>query len=154
MESAGKGGLAYVVVAGLGHLAWEIAQLPLYTIWQNGTARQIAVAVVHCAAGDVLITVGTLVIAGLIAHGLDWRRFGLIITMLLTAVVLGIGYTVFSEWLNVEIRKSWSYSSAMPVLPWLGTGLSPILKWLVVPGAAAVFTFGRRTSLMGLIRRR
>ena len=74
--------------------------------------------------------------------------------MLTAAIMIGITYTVFSEWLNVEVRRSWSYSPAMPVLPWLGAGLSPILQWLVVPGVAATLTFGWETTLMGLIRRR
>ena len=54
--------------------------------------------------------------------------------MSFAAIVLGIGYTIFSEWLNVEVRRSWAYSSAMPVLPWLGTGLAPVLQWIFVPG--------------------
>jgi hypothetical protein len=49
-------------------------------------------------------------------------------------VILGLGYTVFSEWLNIEIRRSWSYSDLMPTLPWLGTGLTPLAQWLVIPG--------------------
>jgi hypothetical protein len=45
--------------------------------------------------------------------------------MALAAVLLGLGYTVFSEWLNARIRQSWSYTEAMPVIPPLGTGLPP-----------------------------
>ena len=48
----------------------------------------------------------------------------------------GAAYTIFSEWPNVEIRRSWSYTTAMLVLPWLGTGLMPLLQWLIVPGLA------------------
>ena len=150
--AVGRRVLSYVAVAGIGHFAWEVAQLSLYTIWWTGPTRDIVVAAIHCTLGDLLITVCTLVIAGLIAHGLGWRRFG--VGTLLAAIVLGIAYTVFSEWLNVEVRRSWSYSAGMPVLLWLGTGLSPVLQWLVVPGVAAILTFGWETSLMGLIRRR
>jgi hypothetical protein len=63
-----------------------------------------------------------------------WRAFGW--RMVFTAIVLGAAYTVFSERLNVEIWRSWSYTAAMPVLPLLGTGLTPLLQWLVVPGLA------------------
>jgi len=56
--------------------------------------------------------------------------------MVFTAIGLGVAYTIFSEWLNVEIRRSWSYTAAMPVLPWLGTGLTPLLQWVIVPGLA------------------
>jgi hypothetical protein len=52
------------------------------------------------------------------------------------AVALGVGYTVFSEWLNTAVRSGWAYSDLMPVVPILGTGLSPLAQWLVVPLAA------------------
>jgi hypothetical protein len=37
----------------------------------------------------------------------------------------------------------------MPVLPWLGIGLSPVLQWVVVPGTAGTITFDWKTILMG-----
>jgi hypothetical protein len=43
---------------------------------------------------------------------------------------------VFSEWLNTQLHQNWSYTEAMPVLPPLGTGLTPFLQWLAVPGIA------------------
>ena len=56
--------------------------------------------------------------------------------MVFTAILLGAAYTVFSEWFNVDIRRSWSYTAAMPILPLIGTGLTPLLQWLIVPGTA------------------
>ena len=47
---------------------------------------------------------------------------------MLTAIVVGLCYTVFSEWLNTQVRHSWSYTGAMPLLPPLGTGLTPFLQ--------------------------
>ena len=99
---------AYLAVSAAAHLVWEILQLPLYTIWTTGTARQMAFAVLHCTGGDVLTA----------------------------ALLIGVGYTIYSEWLNTGSRASWACSGLMPVVPGLGTGLSPILQWLVVPTAA------------------
>jgi hypothetical protein len=48
--------------------------------------------------------------------------------MILTAIVLGVAYTNLSEWLNVQILRRWSYTAAMPVLPLIGTGLTPLLQ--------------------------
>jgi hypothetical protein len=111
-------------------------QLPLYTLWWTGTPREIAFALIHCTGGDILITTVTLSAAVALAQYLHWPPFGW--RMVFTAIVLGAGYTIFSEWLNVQIRRSWSYTAAMPVLPFLGTGLTPLLQWLVVPGIAFV----------------
>ena len=60
--------------------------------------------------------------------------------MVFTTIVLGAGYTIFSEWLNVEIRRSWSYTAAMPVVPFIGTGLTPLLQWLIVTTLALTVT--------------
>ena len=54
--------------------------------------------------------------------------------MIFTAVILGVGYTNLSECLNVQILRRWSYTAAMPVLPLIGTGLTPLFQWVVVPG--------------------
>jgi len=97
-------------------------------------------AVVHCTGGDALITTATLLTAMLIGRFRGWPPFGRRVA--LTIIVLGIAYTIMSEW-NVEVWRSWSYSSVMPLLPWVGTGLSPLLQWLVVPPLAFAITSGR-----------
>jgi hypothetical protein len=139
-------------LAASGHLLWEAAQLPLYTIWWTGRWGEILFAVIHCTAGDALITAAALTVAILTARVLGWPLFGG--RMLLAAVLLGLGYTVFSEWLNVGIRQSWSYTEAMPLLPPLGTGLGPFLQWLVVPGLALAMTASRASGVRRLPPRR
>ena len=48
-------------------------------------------------------------------------------------LVFGLAYTVLSEWVNVTVRETWAYAEAMPRVPPIGTGLAPLLQWLVVP---------------------
>ena len=43
---------AYVAWLVPAMLAWEIAQLPLYTLWRDGAPGAIAFAVLHCSLGD------------------------------------------------------------------------------------------------------
>jgi hypothetical protein len=93
--------------------------------------------------------VAALILAILTARLLRWPLFGG--RVILAAVLLGLGYTVFSEWLNVEIRRSWSYTEAMPLVPPLGTGLTPFLQWLIVPCLAFAIT-ASRPAAHGLIR--
>jgi hypothetical protein len=136
--------LAYLSLIAIMDLAWEIAQLPLYTIWRTADARHLAFAVVHCTAGDTMIAAASSLIGVLLAGHRAWplrhcRR------AIAFAVVIGVAYTVLSEWLNVEIRQNWAYTAWMPVLPLLGTGLSPVLQWIFVPLAA--FQLTRRPSL-------
>ena len=121
-------------LAAIGHFFWEAAQLPLYTLWRTGTPREILSALFHCTGGDILITTATFAVAAALAQHFRWPAFGW--RMVFAAIILGATYTIFSEWLNVKIRRSWSYTAAMPVLPVLGTGLTPLLQWLIVPTLA------------------
>jgi hypothetical protein len=138
----------YLGVSAAGHLLWETLHIPLYTVWTDGTAPEIAFSVGHCAVGDVMIAALSLLAAlTLFGNG----RWPLISNARVCAVMvaIGIGYTIYSEWFNVSRRASWAYSSFMPTLPVLGTGLSPLLQWLVVPLIAmhiATGTWPRRTK--------
>lgn len=69
------------------------------------------------------------------------RRFWPVAT---AATIAGMAYTIFSEWLNLVVRLSWAYSSLMPVVPWLGTGVSPLLQWAVLPPALMVWAHRNR----------
>ena len=124
----------YIPLLGALNLLWEIAQLPLYTLWDEGPPSFIAYAVVHCTLGDIVIGTLTFPIAliatraGTVATW-RWRTVALIL------LVLAAGYTVFSEWINTTARQSWAYSALMPVMNIGGVeiGLSPLFQWLVIP---------------------
>lgn len=133
----------YLLVTAVGNLAWEAAHLPLYTIWWTGTWAENAFAVIHCTGGDLLIATASLILALVLAGHGDWpaRRFGAVAAL---TVASGVAYTTFSEWLNVVVRASWSYSELMPVVRLAGfeLGLSPIAQWIAVPLLA--FAWARR----------
>ena len=122
----------YILVIAIGNLVWEAVQLPLYTIWVAGSWSQIGLAWGHCTLGDVLIGAGALLGALMLCRMPKWPISGHP-RMTAAVVILAVIYTIFSEWLNVEVRHSWAYRDIMPTLPWLGTGLSPVLQWIVVP---------------------
>lgn len=128
----------YLLAILIGNLLWETAQIPLYTIWRDGSPGQIAFAVVHCSAGDLLIASTALLGALILLGGRQWpyRRFG---AVGLVVVAASLAYTVFSEWLNTDIRGSWAYSVWMPKLPVIGTGMAPLGQWMVIPPLALLW---------------
>lgn len=133
--TSGQGGAVagrYILLATAANLAWEMAQLPLYTIWRTGTTHELTFAIAHCTAGDAIILAIALVVAVLIAGGRDWPS-GHHIRVTILATAIGVLYTIFSEWFNVEVSRTWAYTEQMPLLPPLGTGLTPFLQWLVIP---------------------
>lgn len=122
----------YLLVVALGNLAWEFAHMPLYTLWETGTAREIVFAALHCTGGDVLIALSSLAAALLLLGRDAWPRAGYW-KVAAAAIVFGIAYTLFSEWLNVQVRETWAYGDLMPVIPVIEVGLSPIAQWLLLP---------------------
>lgn len=125
----------YIIASALAHLLWEIVQLPLYTLWKTGTKGEQIFAVLHCTGGDILIAGSSLLTALALVGGRVWPTDGFVRVASMT-MVIGLGYTIYSEWLNTAVRVSWTYSELMPVVPWIGTGLSPVAQWLVVPSLA------------------
>jgi hypothetical protein len=117
------------------NLIWEIVQLPLYTIWAEGWGP-IAYAVIHCTAGDVLIGSFAMLIS-LASFRRDWPETAASRVLVTVAVTtIGVVYTIFSEWFNVEVLGSWAYTSAMPIVPLIGIGFAPLLQWLFIPPLA------------------
>lgn len=133
--------LRLIAVFATYNLVWETAQLPLYTIWWTGTLPAIAFAVIHCTAGDVLIGVTALLVSAI------FTRSSATATQLYF-LPIAISYTVFSEWFNVHYLKTWAYTDLMPIIPPFGTGLSPLLQWIVVP---TLTWFTARTAVRDLI---
>lgn len=133
----------YIAIIVPGNLIWETAQLPLYTIWRKGSWSEIGFAVFHCTAGDLLIAGASLVGTLLLLGSARWPSDRYLVVAMLT-IIAGIAYTAFSEWLNTQVRASWTYSELMPTLPGTGTGLSPLAQWIVIPLAA--FWWARRRS--------
>ena len=135
----------YLIFVAVANLVWEVLQLPLYTIWREAEAGTILFAVAHCTAGDILISTAVLVMALAVVRNSAWPDDGYRQVAMLT-IAIGLGYTVFSEWLNTEIRHSWTYTEFMPTLPIMGTGISPLAQWAVIPLVA--FWWARRPSFI------
>lgn len=116
------------------NLAWEVAQLPLYSLWTEASPAYLAFAVAHCTAGDAVVGIAALAVALIAtrAPALASWRWGRIAAM---TTLAGVGYAVFSEWMNTVVLRSWTYSELMPVLRVAGVefGLAPLAQWLLLP---------------------
>src|SRR3990172_10968873 len=114
-----KGVLVWAALSFALNLAWEVVQLPLYTIAESGTTPQLAYAVLHCTLGDVIIASGSFVLAGLLLRAPDWPSSrpwpGIAIAM-----ASGLLYTAYSEWNNVYVAGTWAYTAAMPLVFGIG----------------------------------
>lgn len=123
-------------LAGL-NLAWETAHVSLYTLWKEAEASYIVFSVVHCTAGDVMIGAAALLLALIFGREKSlaqwrWRRIAAV------TALAGTAYTIFSEWMNTTVLRSWTYAEAMPRLELasIEIGASPIAQWLLLPPLA------------------
>ncbi len=125
----------YGLFSAAGHLAWESGHIPFYTIWVDGTWAEIGFAILHCTGGDLLIAMSTLLLSLFVVGNATWplERHYRVLTV---ALVFGVAYTIFSDWLNIVVRAAWAYREIMPVVPILDAGLTPLLQWIIVPTAA------------------
>lgn len=128
-------------------LAWEIAQLPLYTLWAEAHLGKIVSAVMHCTAGDLLIGMTSLILA-MLACRAERKLAKPDRLVLIVATLLAVLYTVPSEHYNLAMGN-WAYSPWMPMVPGLRIGLSPLVQWIVVPYATWKWASGNRTRQHG-----
>lgn len=76
----------------------------------------IALMVLHCAAGDMLIALATVAAALLAVGSLSWptQQFA---AVMLGTVTLSVITTIAVEYLGTIVWHFWAYTEAMPTLP-------------------------------------
>ncbi len=122
--------LLWSVAAFALHGIWEVAQLPLYTLWDDLDRWRVARYVLHCLAGDVLIAATTYLLTAIVFRDVNWpvhRPWSAGVFLL----ALGFVFTAASEWYNVYVLGDWAYKETMPLVA--GIGLTPLLQWVIVP---------------------
>tara|TARA_R110002074_G_scaffold347325_1_gene517724 strand:+ start:2450 stop:2911 length:462 start_codon:yes stop_codon:yes gene_type:complete len=124
--------LGYLTLIAVSNLIWEVAQLPLYTVWNTGGVGEMTFNILHCTAGDIIIAASSLGAAVILFGRRPWSR-ATQIRIAIASGFFGVAYTIFSEWHNVYVVKSWGYAASMPMVPFLDIGLSPLAQWIFLP---------------------
>ncbi len=62
-------------------------------------------------------------------------------------LALGIILTIIIEAASTSFLDRWTYGELMPTLPVLGTGLAPVLQWLIIPLLVLVLLRRRKDLL-------
>ena len=123
--------LRYAVLALIAfalHLIWEKLHIPLYTNYEAlGTGWKLAI---WATCGDVLYTVLIALAVAALFGRLDWF-VGASLRQYAFAAALGLGVALFVEYKALYLH-TWGYDAAMPIIPVLHVGLSPILQMLIL----------------------
>jgi hypothetical protein len=111
---------------------WEFWQVPFHEEIPDARHWDAVLACTQATFGDALIAVVAFWIVAAGARSRDW-------IMNPTArsvtgfVAVGVAITVILEWISTRLLDRWSYSELMPTIPLLGTGLVPVLQWILLP---------------------
>jgi hypothetical protein len=88
--------------------------------------------------GDVVIALSAFGIVAVVTHSRRWiLRPNL--RQVLGFVHIGVVITIILEALATGPLERWRYAAAMPTLL-IGTGLTPLLQWIVLPPIIVFFT--------------
>jgi L-cystine uptake protein TcyP (sodium:dicarboxylate symporter family) len=90
------------------------------------------IACTKASIGDALITVFAFWVVAFIKKSRNWIMKPSLITLGIF-LIPGMVITIIFEALATGPLHRWEYAEAMPTLPLLGTGLLPVLQWLILP---------------------
>ena len=127
--------LSYLGASFLLHLVWENAQAPLFEGYVS-FAQHFPICLVATATGDMAVMFMLYLLLALAHRNLQWatdaRNYAHPLTWILPPVV-GALFAIIIELRAVYVLHRWSYGAAMPIVPGLWVGLTPVLQMVVVP---------------------
>ena len=125
-----------VLFAFLLNLPWELWQIPLFKGMPSLAHWDGVIMCTRAAAGDAAIALLAFWLVAAATRTRDWIRQPSPIT-LGAFVAVGLIITIALEYWATQIGARWEYAEAMPRLALLGTGLAPLLQWLLIPPVVA-----------------
>lgn len=118
------------------NLPWELWQIPLFKGMPSFEHWNGVIQCTRATAGDAAIALLAFWLVAATTRTRDWMRQPPGIA-LATFVAVGLLITIMLEYWATQIGGRWEYADAMPRLPLLGTGLAPLLQWLLIPPLVA-----------------
>lgn len=114
------------------HFVWEMWQIPFFLAIPNDPHWAGVAACTQATFGDAGIS---LVAFWCVAAMTRSRRWILDPSPSQVAgfVAVGLAITIIFEALATGPMERWTYSPSMPTLPILGTGIVPLIQWLLLP---------------------
>ena len=126
--------LNVLVFALLLNFPWELFQVPLFEQMPGAPHWQATMACSRATLGDAAIMLVAYWAVAAARRNRTWiakpdtAGVALFASVGLLATVLIERLALAGLWLH-----SWTYSAAMPVVPGIDVGLSPLLQWVVLP---------------------
>jgi hypothetical protein len=126
------------------NLVWEMLQIPFFRGMTEARHWDAVLLCTQATLGDVGIALVAFWIVACLGGGRTWPlrpSAGQIAGF----TALGMIATMAFELLATKMWDLWSYSEAMPVIPFLEVGLVPLLQWTVLPPLVTWFVHRQLT---------
>jgi len=123
--------LNFILFSYVLNATWEWAQSPFF-IDTTSNLNTIIWYRIHCSLGDTIILLIGFTLISLYHKGISWIHHPKVKDYLIL-VFIGFFYTFFSEYINVYVKHNWSYSSFMPLMPFIQVGIIPLVQWIILP---------------------
>jgi hypothetical protein len=123
---------------------WEIWQVPFFRGMASMLHWKAIAMCTQATVGDAVIAIASFWGIAIVART---RRWILRPTWREIAGFVGFGViiTIVFESFATGILDRWEYVEAMPILPILGTGLLPLLQWIILPPLVVWFVWRQLT---------
>lgn len=114
------------------HFTWEFLQAPLFLNMQTVTHLEGIRTCFQATLGDMVIILAAFWVTALVMRTRLWVAQ---VNWWSAGVFVGTGLvtTAVMEFLSTGTFARWTYDPAMPRIPLIGTGLAPLLQWLLIP---------------------
>lgn len=111
---------------------WETQQMPFYQVSPEISCFDRTITCTLATVGDVGISLISFWTVAAISKSRqwvqqpNWRQISVY-------TLIGIVITVVFEALATGSLGIWAYAKSMPTIPFLGTGMVPLLMWILMP---------------------
>jgi hypothetical protein len=120
------------IFAFLLNVVWEFAQVPLFAGMRAVGHLTGILLCIRAALGDAVIALVAFWVVAAVSGARTWilRPTG---RQIAGFVTVGVLITIVMEWLATRVLGRWAYAETMPVVPILGVGVAPLVRWIVLP---------------------
>jgi ABC-type Fe3+-siderophore transport system permease subunit len=111
---------------------WEIQQMQFFQISSEFFCLDMIQNCTLATVGDVGISLTAFWVVAVLSKSRQWFRNSHW-WQLSSFILVGVAITAIFEALATGVLNLWEYADIMPVIPFFGTGLLPLLQWLLIP---------------------
>ena len=129
-----------LVFALLLNLPWEIMQAPLFAGMADAPFTDAVQGCARGTAGDAVIMLLAYWTVSAIAGSRHWildpsnQQLSLLVIIGVVATTAIESFAIRGYWVH-----DWTYAPAMPVVPVIGVGITPLIQWTILPLLVAWF---------------